>query len=307
MSSLFSFFLATRPKTLTAAIIPVWAGCMAVWRMTGSWDLRLAVLTALSALCLQVACNFFNDAIDHRKKADTDKRLGPKRMTASGALSRRQVLAGACAFLLLACSFAWPLYELRGWPIIAIGIPSLFFCYGYTGGPFPLAYRGLGEIFVVLFFGFVAVLGTILVQIGIPGADDHAGTYVTSASVYRAGIWIGLQCGALSAVMIGINNIRDRKEDEQTGKRTFAVRFGDMQARKLVIAFIAIAYLSLYRSLPALDIEFAKVWWAWIPVFIFALYLALKVLRTPADKRFNRLLAMASAHLLLYLLTYTFC
>ena len=93
MSKLASYFLATRPKTLTAAVIPVWAGCMVVWRMTGSWNVRLALFTVLSTLCLQIACNLFNDAIDHDKQADTSRRTGPKRMTASGSLTRNQVLA----------------------------------------------------------------------------------------------------------------------------------------------------------------------------------------------------------------------
>lgn len=145
MNNFSSFFLATRPKTLSASIIPVWAGCMIVWRMTGSWDVTLAVWTTLSALCLQIACNFFNDAIDHRKKADTDKRLGPKRMTASGALTRGQVLCGAFAFLFLAASFAWPLYELRGWPIIAIGIPSMFFLLWIYRGALSACLPGAGR------------------------------------------------------------------------------------------------------------------------------------------------------------------
>ena len=126
------------------------------------------------------------------------------------------------AFLLGACLLALPLIELRGWPIIAIGIPSLYFTYGYTGGPWPLAYKGLGEIFVILFFGLVAVLGTILVQIGT--APVVPGTLVESLAVYNAGIVTGIQCGLLCAVMISVNNIRDRKEDLTTGKRTLAVR-----------------------------------------------------------------------------------
>ena len=206
MNIITSAFLAARPKTLTASLIPVWAGCMVVQKLTGSWNASLALLTLASCLCLQIACNFFNDAIDHAKHADTEQRTGPVRMTASGALSHGTVMLIGLFFLLGACLLAFPLIELRGWPILAIGIPSLYFTYGYTGGPWPLAYKGLGEIFVILFFGLVAVLGTILVQIGT--APVVPGTLVESLAVYNAGIVTGIQCGLLCAVMISVNNIR---------------------------------------------------------------------------------------------------
>lgn len=183
MNIITSAFLAARPKTLTASLIPVWAGCMVVQKLTGSWNASLALLTLTSCLCLQIACNFFNDAIDHAKHADTERRTGPVRMTASGALSHGTVMLIGLFFLLGACLLAFPFIELRGWPILAIGIPSLYFTYGYTGGPWPLAYKGLGEIFVILFFGLVAVLGTILVQIGT--APVVPGTLVESLAVYN--------------------------------------------------------------------------------------------------------------------------
>lgn len=132
--------------------------------------MRLAALTLASALCIQIACNFFNDAIDFRKSADTAKRQGPKRMTASGQLSARTVQVVGALFLLGACVAAWPLIELRGWPMLAIGIPSCF-CLRLYGGPWPLAYKGLAEVFVVLFFGLVAVMGTVFVQVGWSSGD----------------------------------------------------------------------------------------------------------------------------------------
>lgn len=226
-------------------------------------------------------------------------------MTASGALNKRQVFAGAFAFLILAASFALPLYELRGWPIIAIGIPSMFFCYGYTGGPFPLAYRGLGELFVILFFGLIAVLGTVFVQIGIPDTSSPTEFYIQASGAYAAGVVIGIQCGLLSAVMISINNIRDRKEDETTGKKTFAVRFGDARARGMAIGFIVAAYITLPTAYRAMNLSISDGWWNWVPSFLLGGYLILKIRRTPANKKFNGLLALASIHLIVYLLTYT--
>ncbi len=304
MSKLASYVLAARPKTLTASIIPVWAGCMVVWRITGNRDVRLALFTLLSTLCIQIACNLFNDAIDNDKQADTSKRKGPKRMTASGSLTRKQVLLGGGAFLLLASLFALPLIDLRGWPIIAIGIPSLFFAYGYTGGPYPLAYKGLGEIFVILFFGLIAVLGTILVQIGtgvlVPGSAD-----ILTLNVYNAGFVLGIQCGLLAAVMISINNLRDRKEDATTGKNTQAVRLGSAKARGMTIAFVVAAYVTLPTSFRTLGISIADVWWKWIPVVLLAGLLILKIKRTPESPKLNKVLALASVHLIVYLLTYT--
>lgn len=304
MSMFASYFLAARPKTLTASIIPVWAGCMIVWRMTGTWDLRLALFTVLSTLCIQIACNLFNDAIDNDKKADTARRAGPKRMTASGSLSRKQVLLGGCSFLLLACLVAIPLIDLRGWPIIVIGLLSLYFSYGYTGGPYPLAYKGLGEIFVILFFGLVAVLGTILVQIGtglmIPGHAE-----LLTLKVYHAGFVIGIQCGLLSAVMISINNLRDRQEDATTGKRTLAVRLGATRARGMTMAFVVAAYITLPTSFRSIGISIEDVWWKWIPAVLLAGLLILRIRKTPENAKLNKVLALASVHLLVYLLTYT--
>ncbi len=303
MNLITSAFLAARPKTLSASLIPVWAGCMVVDKLTGDWDLKLALLTFFSALCIQIACNFFNDAIDHTKHADTKKRTGPTRMTASGALSHRTVMLIGGVFLLAACLLAIPLIELRGWPIIAIGIPSLYFAYGYTGGPWPLAYKGLGEIFVILFFGLVAVLGTILVQVGT--ATVVAGTNIPSLAVYNAGIVLGIQCGLLCAVMISVNNIRDRKEDLTTGKKTLAVRLGDGRARAMTQAFILAAYITLPTSCRALHLDLSHTWWMWLPTILFSGYLLLLIRKTPANKKMNKLLAFSSIQLLLYLATYT--
>lgn len=304
MNIISSAFLAARPKTLTASLIPVWAGCMVVQKLTGDWNPWLAFLTFSSCLCIQVACNFFNDAIDHTKNADTKQRTGPVRMTASGALPHKTVLIFGGLFLLAACLLAWPLITLRGWPIIAIGLPSLYFAYGYTGGPWPLAYKGLGEVFVILFFGLVAVLGTILVQIGTDPIVP--GTLVDSLAVYNAGIVLGIQCGVLSAVMIAVNNIRDRKEDQTTGKRTLAVRLGEGKARAMAQAFIMAAYITLPTSSRALHLNLSHTWWLWIPSILFGGYLMLLIRKTPADQRMNKLLALSSIHLLFYLGTYTF-
>lgn len=302
MNKLLAVLLAARPKTLPAGLVPVWLGVMIVWKFqraypdTG-WNLNVhwAVLTLISALCLQIACNFFNDAIDFRKKADTARRQGPERMTAGGKLPAGVVAFIGVLFLIGACAAAWPLIAVRGWPLLAIGIPSLYFAYGYTGGPWPLAYKGLGEAFVILFFGVVAVMGTVFVQIGWqPGFWD----------IYTVALMVGIQCGMLSSVLIEINNIRDRKEDAETGKRTLAVRLGDARARGLAMAFIVATYLTLpqvSRLLPGLVLNVY-----WLPLLLLAGFLILKINKTPADKRMNRVLGLAALHLVLYAATLTF-
>ena len=214
--------LAARPKTLPAAVVPVWAGCVLAWKLTGEFDWLIAWSTLLGAVFIQIATNFFNDAIDSRKGADTERRLGPVRVTASGMMTARMVNGLAVGFLGLAFLCGVILYQARGWPVIVIGLPSLFLAYGYTGGPFPLAYRGMGEVFVVLFFGLVAVCGTVFMQTG---------------EWPREGLLLGGQIGLLSAVLISINNLRDREEDATTGKRTLAVRFGPKVAVAVIWLF----------------------------------------------------------------------
>ncbi len=156
--------LAARPKTLPAAIVPVWVGCVLAWKLTGHFDLVLALCTLGGAVAIQIATNFFNDAIDAGKGADTARRLGPTRVTAAGLMSPKSVMGLAALFLGIATALGVVLIHARGWPILAMGIPSMFLAYGYTGGPFPLAYRGMGELFVILFFGLVAVCGTVFIQ-----------------------------------------------------------------------------------------------------------------------------------------------
>ena len=196
---------------MPAAIAPVTVGTVLGAQLAGAWRIDLAVFALLSCLALQIATNLFNDAIDHEKGADTEKRLGPRRVTASGDLSSRQVMWAALVVLGVSCLCALPLWLDRGWPIIAIGIPSLYLCYGYTGGPVPLAYRGLGDLFVLVFFGWVAVIGSCFLQTG--RFDPEA-------------VLLGTQIGLLSVALIAINNLRDHEEDAETGKRTLTVRFG---------------------------------------------------------------------------------
>lgn len=282
-----AILLAARPKTLPAAVVPVWLGCVWAWHRHGAWDGWLAFCTLASALSIQIATNFLNDALDHRKGADTMARLGPVRVTASGILRPGTVIALGGAFLLAACLFAVPLIAARGWPILAIGLPALYFSFGYTGGPLPLAYRGLGEGFVLLFFGLVAVAGTVFVQTGLWEAPS---------------LLLGTQVGALCTALIAINNLRDREEDSTTGKRTLAVRFGESWARREVTILllgpfvIGLAWLALGESGAALGPAVA------LPL---GWRVAARARHDPPGPVFNRHLALAGVTLLLFAAGFT--
>lgn len=275
---------AARPKTLPAAVAPVLTGTVLAWKLEGVFNAALLGWTLLSCLCLQVATNFFNDALDHLRGADTARRLGPRRITAAGAASAPTTMRAALLMLTLAALAAAPLLRARGWPILAIGLPSLYFCYGYTGGPAPLAYRGLGELFVILFFGLVAVTGTVFVQTGAWYADA---------------LTAGLQMGCLSTVLIAINNLRDIEEDRLTGKRTLAVRFGKNFARWEILLLLASPHL--------LGLH----WWSQgdhraftYPLLLLPVggWIALGVFRTPPGRVYNRFLALSGLHLMLFAL-----
>jgi 1,4-dihydroxy-2-naphthoate octaprenyltransferase len=282
MPSLKAIVLAARPKTLPAAVVPVWVGCVLAWQLTGAVDWILALATIGGSVAIQIATNFFNDAIDSRKGADTERRLGPTRVTAAGLMAPAVVMAIAVGFLLLAVVCGVVLYQARGWPIVAIGIPSLFLAYGYTGGPFPLAYRGMGEVFVILFFGLIAVMGTVFIQ---------TGQWPMAAAL------LGWQVGLLSAVLISINNLRDRAEDATTGKRTLAVRFGPQVAVAVIGAELGLAAAASLAWLGSSSVWLAL---AGIPIVGLGSRIFNGVRFEPPGPTFNRLLAMGGLLLVLF-------
>ena len=279
---LFAWLLAVRPKTLPAAVAPIVVGTMLGYRLGGRLDLGLAGFALGSCLALQMATNLFNDVIDHAKGADTGRRLGPRRVTASGDLNPGQVMCGALLVLLLAGLLALPLWQARGWPILAFGVPSLYLCYGYTGGPFPLAYRGLGDLFVLIFFGWVAVLGSCFVQTG-----QFSGEAVL----------LGTQIGLLSVALIAINNLRDVEEDGATGKRTLAVRFGIRWA-KAEISFCLLSPVLLGAGWLGFEMAQVALW----PLMILPLgvFIASRVWVEAPGAVYNRFLALSALHLLLF-------
>ncbi|MEI9940338.1 MAG: 1,4-dihydroxy-2-naphthoate polyprenyltransferase [Pseudomonadota bacterium] len=226
--SIGAWLLASRPKTLSAAAVPVLVGtACASARGQVKWGPALAAL--LGALLLQIGANFANDVFDFEKGADTAERLGPTRAVQAGLLSARSMRRGMMLVFGLALVVGLYLTSVSGPVILLIGIASIASAIAYTGGPYPLGYHGLGDIFVFIFFGLVAVCGTALVEIG---------------RVPALALSCALPVGALATAILVVNNLRDRVTDLSAGKRTLAVRYGRGFALGQYRALIAVSYLT---------------------------------------------------------------
>src|SRR5258708_33360674 len=162
------WLLAARPKTLAASVTPVLVGTALAFQDLAAMHWSPFIFALLGAVFIQIGTNYVNDALDFKKGADTNTRLGPVRVTQAGLLSADAVLRGAYVCFVLAALCGIPLVLHSGWPLLAIGLASIAAAYAYTGGPYPLAYHGLGELFVLAFFGLIAVGGTYYIQRGTP-------------------------------------------------------------------------------------------------------------------------------------------
>lgn len=218
---------AARPKTLPAAIVPVAVGT-AVAEASGGMAVCAALAALGGALAIQIGTNFANDVFDAEKGADGPDRLGPVRAVASGLIRAATMKRAMIAAFAVATAFGLYLAWVGGWPVVAIGVASIISGIAYTGGPWPLGYHGLGDVFVMIFFGFVAVCGTAYVQLG----------HVPCLAVYAA-----IPVGALATAIIVVNNLRDREQDARSGKRTLAVRLGRRGALVEYVGLLASAYI----------------------------------------------------------------
>jgi 1,4-dihydroxy-2-naphthoate octaprenyltransferase len=231
-NKILPWILAARPKTLAAAFTPIFVATalsIAVLRDFGgkiSWTFSISAFFA--SIFIQIGTNLINDAIDFKKGADTEKRIGPTRVTQGGMLLPKQVLAGGFFSFFIAILISLPIIFHGGIPILMIGAISLICGYLYTGGPYPLAYVGLGELFVILFFGLAAVLGVFYLQTG---------------GISLFSVIAGLQIGLLATVLISINNFRDYVGDKAVNKKTLAARFGKKFARIEILLLYLFAYL----------------------------------------------------------------
>lgn len=220
------WLMAARPKTLPASIAPVLLGAAIAW-YDGVFQLGPALAALAGGMLLQIGANLANDVFDFRKGADTKERLGPVRVTQAGLLTPQQVQTGMWVVFGLAALCGLYLAWVAGWPILALGAAAIVAAIAYTAGPFPLAYNGLGEVFVILFFGLAALGGTYYAQAG-----------TVSALAWWAAIAIGL----LVTNIIVVNNLRDIETDRKAGKMTLAVRLGPQGARYQYLLLMLGAY-----------------------------------------------------------------
>ncbi|MFC1493011.1 1,4-dihydroxy-2-naphthoate polyprenyltransferase [candidate division KSB1 bacterium] len=221
------WLLAARPKTLWAAISPVIIGT-AFAVDDGGFHALSAFLALFGAVMIQIGTNFANDYHDYKKGADTKERKGPVRVTQAGLIKPETVKKAYLIVFLFALLSGLYLVYRGGIPILTIGLLSILFGILYTAGPFPLGYHGLGEIFVLIFFGPVAVGGTY---------------YVQTLEITRSVLIAGLAPGLISTAILTVNNLRDIETDKKTGKRTLAVRFGIKFARIEYLLTMVSAFL----------------------------------------------------------------
>jgi 1,4-dihydroxy-2-naphthoate polyprenyltransferase len=223
-----AWVIASRPRTLPAAVAPVVVGTAVAIR-EGGFALGPMLACFAVALLLQVAANFANDAFDFRRGADTPDRVGPTRVSAAGLLPHGRVLTATWLTLGLAAVAGAYLAWVGGWPILVLGILAIVSAVAYTGGPRPLGYAGLGDVFVFLFFGLVAVGGTAYVQTG----------ELTTLAVVA-----GIPIGCLATAILVVNNLRDRDSDRRAGKRTLAVRLGPNGAIAEYVTLLTVAFVT---------------------------------------------------------------
>ena len=280
------WLLASRPKTLPAAMAPVFVGTALAYD-AGGVDWIPALICLAFALLIQVATNFANDYFDFKKGADTVERIGPTRAVAAGlikpeTMKRMTAIAFAIAFVIGLC-----LIPYGGWWLLAVGVASVLCGYAYTAGPYPLAYVGLGDVFVMVFFGVVAVCCTFYVQTGYIGLE----VLLASTAI-----------GGLSTNLLVINNLRDVDTDKVAHKRTLAVRLGRGFSIWEYRFFVAWAFVSTVGM--AFEMQDS---WVQLSLLTFplGLMLSLNVAKVSSGAEFNGLLAKTA--LLLILFSGTLC
>jgi len=226
LAPLQRWILAIRPKTLTAAIAPVVLG-WGVASTTGRFHWGAALAALLTSIMIQIGTNLVNDVVDFSKGADTEARTGPVRVTQTGLLTPRQVWGGVALSFGLAVLAGLYLTWIAGWPVLVLGAVSIISGIAYTAGPYPLAYHGLGDLFVLLFFGFAAVAGTVFVV----------------AQQLPPQTWLAATAaGALTVNILIVNNIRDIETDRLAGRKNLPIVFGRKAAEWEFALMLALAF-----------------------------------------------------------------
>lgn len=266
---------AARPKTLPASLSPVLLGTALAYS-DDSFQLIPSILCLLVAICAQIASNFANDYFDYKKGADRYDRLGPERAVASGWVTPRQMLYATALMLVLSCFFGCFLLFYAGWKLIWVGLGIVLFALAYTAGPFPLAYNGLGDLCVLVFFGIVPVCFTYYVQ-----------TLTFTPLVFS----LSLALGFLSVNILVVNNYRDYEQDKKSGKRTTIVLFGRKFGEIFYLSNILLAALC---TLP-LEGRVHGVLLGLLPFFV-----TWKEMKTTTGVSLNRTLAHTARNVFVY-------
>lgn len=273
---------AARPQTLSAAFVPVLVGAGLAYH-DNSFDWLPSLVALICAFLIQIGTNFANDFFDFVKGADTEERIGFERATAQGLISSEQMKTATIITMGLAFLLGLYLVWHAGWVILALGVASLIFGVLYTGGPFPLGYNGLGDLFVFLFFGLVAVMGTY---------------YVNALTWSTDSFWASLAVGALATNILVVNNLRDVEQDGRAGKNTLGVLLGENALRwEYVLMLLITIFVPVY-----LFIDPAYGAFIFLPLLIlpWGVYLAY-IIWTEIDKtRLNKTLEHTAQFMALY-------
>ena len=278
------WLLASRPKTLVASLLPVVAGFLLAYEQAPNVSKVTGILCLLYCLLIQIGTNFANDYFDFLKGADERRENAPRRMVSSGLISPKIMFLGTCLVFLL--SFMVGIYIMESVQgsrfLLVVGIASILFGFGYTGGPFPLAYNGLGDLFVVLFFGFVAVLTTQYVVI------------LSTNSDWQPNWILPLGVGFVINNLLVVNNYRDYEEDKKVGKRTLLVLLGRPTGLVLFSSGVLISTLLIPFLVPS----------AWPTIFLLpiGIYAFLKLRKSLCENDFSNILLLCAVEVFLYTL-----
>lgn len=280
MQKLKYWLFAARPKTLSAALIPV-VCATALAAAEGHFSWRPALLCALFAALMQIAANFINDLYDFLRGTDREDRLGPERACAQGWISPREMKWGIAITLVAACAVGLCLLPYGGTFLIGIGVACVIFAFLYTT---LLSYMGCGDILVWVFFGFVPVCGTY---------------YVQSLQLTPSVWWLAAACGLVTDTLLVLNNYRDRHQDAESGKRTLVVALGEKFGSMLylvqgILGYVCVAMLALY----------GHTWCALLPLFYILPHLLTwrKMVSIHEGRALNKILGFTSQNMLIFAL-----
>jgi 1,4-dihydroxy-2-naphthoate octaprenyltransferase len=278
--------MAIRPKTLPASTAPVIAGSALAFA-NNSFSFPIAIACLVSALLLQIGSNLANDVYDFEKGADSGERLGPIRVTQAGLLRPNQVKAGMWFVFGITTLLGIFLIYKGGWIILVLGVAAIISAIAYTGGPYPLGYHGLGDLFVFIFFGLGATVGTFYLQTGrvVPNVW-----------------WVAAAMGCLTVSILIVNNLRDMENDQKVGKKTLVVRLGKRWAYGEYILMLSIAYgVPLVTWIMGLSTPWVMLTWFSIPsAFRWTMFII-----NNSGKALNKALAGTGQNELIYAILFT--